>query len=176
LKLPRAPQRTTPGFAFSILDRALTECLGARQFGQEEMAKVLTFFEMGQPECVFCGSPEVARWDHLVAVTRDGETVLGNMVPACARCDDSKRSLPFDEWMAHEAEGSPRSHGIDDIAGRIERIKAYVQHFGYQVRPLHERLTEEELETLLRIRSRFSELRAETDFLIAGYRTRTGHR
>jgi hypothetical protein len=118
MKLPRAPQRTTPGFAFSILDRALKECLGARQFGRKEMVEVLGFFEMAHPESAFCGSPAVRRWDHLVAVTQNGESVLGNMVPACARCDDSKRSLPFEEWMTSEAEGSPQRRGINDIAGR----------------------------------------------------------
>lgn len=135
MKLPQAPQRTTPGFSFSILQRALNECLGARQFGQEEMARVLRFFDMAQPKCVFCGCPEVKRWDHLIAVTQNGEAVLGNMVPACARCDDSKRDLPFQEWMTCDAKGSPKSRGVDDIAERVERINAYVHYFGYRVRP-----------------------------------------
>ena len=175
MKLPQAPQRTTPGFAFSILDRALIECLGARQFGQTEMAQVLDFFGMTQPECVFCGSPEVRRWDHLVAVTRNGESVLGNMVPACARCDDSKRSLPFEEWMSGHAQGSPQSRGVGDVTERIQRIQAYVQHFGYRVNPLEERLDEAELDRLAEIRLRLAELRQEVDALIRDYRQRTGN-
>ena len=175
MKLPKAPGRTTPGFAFSILRRALTECLGARQFGQAEMAQVLAFFGLTEPACVFCGSPEVKRWDHLVAVTQDGETVLGNMVPACACCDDSKRHVPFEEWMLCDAQGSPTSRGVEDVAGRVARIQAYVQQFGYRVRPLEERLDEGERERLARIQADLQRLRSEVDSLIADYRARTEH-
>ena len=176
MKFPKVPQRTTPGFAFSIVERALQECLAARRFGPEEIAKVLAFFGADPPECVYCGSHEVRRWDHLVPVNKGGETVLGNMVPACAHCDDSKRDLPFEEWMTSDAAGSPKSRGVEDIDKRVERIKAYVQHFGYTPRSLEERLNEHELERLTTIRSRLQELREDIEELIEDYRTRTGNR
>jgi len=175
MKLPRVPQRTTPGFAFSTVERALQECLAARQFGKEEIAKVLEFFGDDPPECVYCGSHEVRRWDHLVPVNKGGETVLGNMVLACARCDDSKRDLPFEEWMRSDAAGSPKSRGVKDIDQRVESIKAYVHRFGYTPQSLEERLDEHELERLTTIRSRLQELRKDIDALIEDYRTRTGN-
>jgi len=175
-KLPRAPQRTTPGFAFSMIGRALNGCLAARQFGQKEMAEILAFFGTDPPECVYCGSPDVKRWDHLVPINKGGETVLGNMVPACARCDDSKRAEPFEEWMTSGVNGSPQSRGIADVAQRIERIKAYVQHFDYRVRTLEERLDGQELEKLEAIQSLLQELREDVDTLIGDYRDRTGYK
>lgn len=173
MKFPRVPKRTTPSFAFSMVERALSECLADRQFSQKEVGKVLTFFGTDPPECVFCGSPEVKRWDHLVAISKGGETVLGNMVPACARCDDSKRDVTFEEWVMSDAAGSPKSLGIKDIDQRVERIKAYIQYFGYIPRSLEERLDEHELERLITIRSRVQELKKDVEALIEGYRAKT---
>jgi len=169
------PARTTPGFAFSMVSRALAECLGRRQFGQAEMQAVLQFFHMREPGCALCGSREVRRWDHLVAINRGGETVVGNIVPSCATCDDSKRDLPYEEWMGHSAEGSPASRGVIDVAERLESIQCYVSHFGYKVHPLEQRLDERELDRLVVLQSRLSELRQEADALIRDYRIRTGH-
>ena len=43
--------------------------------------------------CVYYGDQNVQRWDQLVPVNKAGETVLGNMLPACARCNDSHLDL-----------------------------------------------------------------------------------
>jgi hypothetical protein len=61
------------------------------------------------------------------------------------------------------------------VAGRVARIQAYVQQFGYRVRPLEERLDEGERERLARIQADLQRLRSEVDSLIADYRARTGH-
>lgn len=175
MKLSRAPQRTTPGFAFSMLGRALKDCLATRQFGRAEMREVLAFFGADPPTCVYCGSPDTKRWDHLIPVNQDGETVLGNMVPACARCDDSKRDVPFAKWMRSDAKNSPRSREIANVDQRIQRIQAYIQHFGYQVRPLNERLNAQELAHLVDIQQRMQTLRQDMDALIQEYRARTGN-
>lgn len=173
MNLPKVPQRTTPGFAFSMIERALSDCLADREFGQKEIAKVLAFFDTDPPECVFCGSSEVKRWDHLVPVNKGGETVLGNMVPACAPCDDSKQDRPFEKWVMSDAKESPKSRGAEDIDQRVERIKAYIQYFGYTPRNLEERLNKYELERLTTIRSRLQELKKDIEALIDGYRART---
>jgi hypothetical protein len=171
-KLPLPPQRTTTGFAFSNIERALQECLANRQFGQYELTQTLKFFEFNTPECVYCGSTEINRWDHLVAVKNGGETVLGNMVPACSKCDDSKRDLLFDSWMQSDHPGSPKSRGIADIQQRIERIKSYVRHFTYQVRPLETRLTPVELRELEKVRYSIQNVRQDCEKLIASFTTR----
>jgi len=173
MKLPKVPQRITPSFAFSMIERCLLDCLGTRQFGKKEIETVLAFFGSDPPECVYCGSYEVQRWDHLVPIKKGGETVLGNMVPACAHCDDSKRDSNFYEWMISGSESSLKNRGVKDINHRMAKIKSYVQHFGYTPRSLEDRLDKDDLEWLSIIRSRIQEIRKDIDELIKDYRTKT---
>jgi len=173
MKLPRIPSPVTISAGFSGLGRALQESLGAREFGAEEGQRVIEFFGADPPECVFCGSQEVARWDHLVAIMSGGETVLGNIVPACQACDDSKRAEPFEEWMLSDVPRSPKSRGVKDIDRRVKRIEAYLQHFGYTPRCLEERLDKRELERLAAIRWRLQVLREDIEALSCDYRART---
>lgn len=172
MKLPKVPQRTTPGFAFSMVDRALQECLATRQFRQVEIEQVLEFFGSNPPECVFCGSKDVRRWDHLIPIKSGGETVLGNMVPTCAQCDDSKRDLYFEDWITSDAPKSPKSRGVKDIDQRIEHIKAYMQHYGYSPRNLEDRLNEDEKNRLKLVRSKLIEVREDIETLVNDYRAR----
>ncbi len=173
MTLPKVPQRTTAGFSFAMIKRTLKECFADRQFGLEEIAKVREFFGAEQPECAFCGSPEVKRWDHLLPISKGGDTVLGNMVPACAQCDDSKQDKPFEEWMTSDAKYSPKSLGVKDVDQRIKRIKTYIQHFGYVPRSLEDRLNKHELERLKIIRSKLLDIRDDIEMLIKDYRART---
>ena len=128
VKIPLVPGRTTPGFAFSMVDRALAECLGRRDFRMLEIEKILTYFNQENPGCVFCGTQDVKRWDHLVPIKRWGETVIGNMVLACAQCDDSKRDVPFDQWMISNDQYSPKIRGVPDVDARRNRIQGYIDH------------------------------------------------
>ena len=172
--IPRTPSRTTPGIVFSDVERALSECLGRRNFKKPDVEKILRFFGQQKAQCVFCGSPQVARWDHLVPINNGGETVIGNMVPACAQCDDSKRDVPFAEWMRSNDDFSPKSRGVPDVEARIAAIQAYVTHYGYQVIALEQRLTPDELKRLREIREDLSEVRNKIEGLIADFRERTG--
>lgn len=172
-KKPNVPMRMTPGFAFSFVDRCLQECLGRRAFGQADAERVWAhFFKGGTASCVYCGSPAVERWDHLLPVVLGGETVIGNMVPACRRCDDSKQALPFDEWMTSKAKHSPRSRGVTDLEVRIDRIRGYARHFGYEPVTLDNRLTQDERDRLEKIRQKTAALRQDIEDLIQVHRHR----
>ena len=153
-----------------MVERALQDYLGIRKFGKEQVNEVSSFFSSF--ECVYCGKGEVRRWDHLVPVASGGETVLGNMVPACARCDDSKRALPYDEWMTGDSPGSPKSREVPDIEARTDTIKAYVTHFQYVPRTLEQRLTEDESKCLADIRTKLRQTRQEVETFIAEVRRR----
>jgi hypothetical protein len=65
--LPKTPQRTTPGFSFSIVERSLLDCIARREFGKLEMAQVVEFFG---PSCAYCGDTSIKRWDHLVPILK----------------------------------------------------------------------------------------------------------
>src|SRR3954451_3617762 len=143
LRLPNAPQRTTPGFVFPNVERAINDCLGRREFGKAQMQQVIEFFGAVPPECAFCGGRPVARWDHLIPITLGGETVLGNMVPSCNRCDHAKQHRPYREWMLSDGPSSLQGRGVKDIELRLEMLVKYAQHFGYQHTPLDQRLNHE---------------------------------
>ncbi|MCH9052803.1 MAG: HNH endonuclease [Proteobacteria bacterium] len=174
---PRAPIKITPAFGFSyISERALREGLGRRQFGREEMEKVKEWFSEyePQPACAFCGSSTVRRWDHLIPIRNNGETVLGNMVLACQPCDDSKGKRSFKEWMRGPPAKSPATRGVHDVDGRIRRLEEYLQAFGYVPTPLEKRLNANELDTLSDIRGGLDRLRTDVESFIEGYKTRVG--
>ena len=78
-----------------------------------------------QPATCFLISPHVQRWDQLVPVCKGGETILGNMVPACARCDDAKRQFTFEEFMDGSGGHSPLSRGVKVL------VDAYRKRTGY---------------------------------------------
>jgi hypothetical protein len=165
MTLPKPPQRITTGFAFSYVDRAIREGIADREFGKQQIAEVIAYF--GEPLCcVYCGSEEVQRWDHLVPVNRGGDTVLGNMVPACSLCDDSKQDHSFDEWMTSDAHFSPKSRGVRDIGLRIQRLRIYAAHFRYKARSLDARCDTRELQKLTDLRTKIESLRTEIEQFI----------
>jgi len=171
--LPPIPQRTTPGFSFSVVERSLRECIADRRFGKAETELVALRFDNS---CTYCGAETIQRWDHVFPVSRGGDTVLGNIVPACAKCDDSKRDLRFDEWATGDAPNSPRSRGVPDVERRLDRIREYVEAYSYAPREPGARLTPDELQEYELIRSELKSMRVHVDQLVSSYRARTGGR
>ena len=170
MTLPRAPQRMTPAFGFSFVKRAIQEGLTLRKFRRHEMDEVVTFFyDTRDPECVYCGSADVRRWDHVVPVMQGGDTVIGKMVLACATCDDSKQATDFEQWMNGDAPRAPRSREVMDIASRVGRIRDYARHFGYEARPIERRLNERERDELAGILAQVEEAQRRLEQLIANH-------
>jgi 5-methylcytosine-specific restriction endonuclease McrA len=48
--------------------------------------------------CVYCGSKENIQADHVIPVTRGGRHGIGNLLPACKRCNVSKGNKLVSEW------------------------------------------------------------------------------
>lgn len=99
---------------------------------------------------------------------------MGNIVPACARCDDSKRDLPFEVWAVSNAPNSPRTRGIPDLDYRLSRIREYVARYAYEPRMPEKRLNREELRQFGLLREDLRRLRRDFDAFIALFRQRTG--
>jgi 5-methylcytosine-specific restriction endonuclease McrA len=55
-------------------------------------------FDLFNNECVYCGSRGSLHADHLVAVSRGGANDYKNIVPACRRCNLSKKTRPWYDW------------------------------------------------------------------------------
>lgn len=64
--------------------------------------------------CAYCDEP-AKTWDHVVAVRHGGMTEHANIVPACLRCNSSKRDR--DVWTWLEQQGRTPT---DRLIGRIE--------------------------------------------------------
>ena len=79
---------------------------------------------------------------------KGGDTVLGNMVLACATCDDSKQASDFEQWINGNAPLCPRTRGVEDINGRVEKIRDYVRCYRYDAQDIHQRLNDSEWDEL----------------------------
>ncbi len=137
------------------------------------MREVVAFFKRGRA-CIYCGDGPIKRWDHLVAISKGGDTVLGNMVPACARCDDSKGAKDFREWALGKAKYSPKARGVPDIEKRLDDIDKYVAKHHYYHQLPKDRLDEEELRELKRLQAASRELRKGFDAFFDQYQKRVG--
>lgn len=164
---PNFPSDGGLSIAFSMIERALTDGLSTNRFGRREAETVKQFFfDKGREHCVFCGDRDPNRWDHLIPLKEGGETVIGNIVPACQPCDDSKQHNHFEKWMLGTAPKSPRSRGIPHLDARIERLKSYMEEFKYLPRPLASRLTTEQYQQLQLVFDKIRSLRAEVERFI----------
>jgi 5-methylcytosine-specific restriction endonuclease McrA len=48
--------------------------------------------------CAYCGASGDLEVEHVIPISKGGEHHLGNIVPACHRCNSSKRSKDAHDW------------------------------------------------------------------------------
>jgi NMD protein affecting ribosome stability and mRNA decay len=92
--------------------------------------------------CAYCGSEATAENrgivpDHLVAVTDYGELVLGNTVPACQTCNDSRGNKDWREFL--------QARFPVEALARVAAIEAYIKGHGYSACTPESALTQAEL-------------------------------
>src|SRR5688572_4381316 len=107
MALTKLPTKMYPGFGLSMLDRAVKEYFATRCNATDLRALAEHFAEEGVMRCVYCGSANPSRWDHLHPVSQGGDSTPGNLVPACGRCDDSKQDRTIEEWAASKSKYRP---------------------------------------------------------------------
>lgn len=143
-------------------ERAILESVSENNHTEADRDDALRFFG----GCAFCGGGDVSRHDHLVPVTKRGDAVRRNMVPACQKCDDSKGGADFHQWMRNStSECSLRSRGKtkDEIEQRIQRIEEW--QAGYKSKTL-DQLFGENLVTYKFILGKMDSLVAEAQQLV----------
>jgi hypothetical protein len=90
-------------------------------------------------------------------VSRGGDTVPGNLVPACGGCDDSKQDREVEEWIQGTSPKRPSS----DQSNRIHTaIRRYQTKFPYKPRPFEKKLSPKERVAYLAFQSELSALRS----------------
>lgn len=97
----------------------------------DEVDRALTILGMKAEDvrCAYCGDRS-SEWDHLRAVVHNRRATgyiseIGNLVPACGKCNQSRGNKPWREWMCSSAARSPKTRGIPDIATRMDRLEAF---------------------------------------------------
>lgn len=156
-RLSKLPIKMSAGLGLSMIDRAVKEAFASARCLKADLGQLRDFFAIdGDLRCFYCEAVEPTRWDHLHAVSRGGETLLGNLVPACARCDDSKQNRDVDEWVASK---SKHRSSLERLPVLQARIAAYQQHFGYVPVEFEQRLSPEQLRRYRRFREQITAFR-----------------
>jgi hypothetical protein len=98
--------------------------------------------------CIFCGAAGTAENrgfvpDHLVPVTRFGELVLGNTVPACQACNDSRGEKEWRPFL--------RSVFSGDAEAQIRFVEQHLATYDYHPVSLEDALSPSERESYLQL-------------------------
>lgn len=64
--------------------------------------QIQTRFQEFQNTCAYCKKPERLTVDHFIPIVLGGSDVLGNLVPACTRCNFSKQGRDPKEWFTSQ--------------------------------------------------------------------------
>lgn len=154
-RLRKLPTKISAGMGLSLIDRAVKEAFAARCMASD-LEDLRSYFEVGgEILCFYCDAPGPTRWDHLHAVTRGGDTVPGNLVPACGRCDDSKQDRDIDEWVRSTSRHRPPSGRLPALQ---DKVATYRERFAYTAQAFEARLSPDQ-------RARYQRFRAEIDTL-----------
>jgi hypothetical protein len=50
-------------------------------------------------KCAYCRKRKATTWDHIEPLAIGGQTIPGNVVPACVSCNSSKGARPLEEFL-----------------------------------------------------------------------------
>src|SRR5690242_7243656 len=79
--------------------RARCKDAGSPGVSPAEWHKIVEAFSIGgRPACAYCRKPCRPTRDHVVPLARGGRDEPSNVVPACKRCNCSKRDRLLSEW------------------------------------------------------------------------------
>lgn len=51
-------------------------------------------------ECAYCGAEELLQQEHVIPLSKGGGYTVTNIIPACAKCNSSKRDTDLEEWFS----------------------------------------------------------------------------
>lgn len=98
---------------------------------EAEIMEALRILEMDPADvrCAYCGD-RFTEWDHLrplvVAQRPTGYiSEIGNLVPACGKCNQSKGNKGWRTWIVSDAERSPKTRTVPDLEQKIRRLTAF---------------------------------------------------
>jgi hypothetical protein len=135
--MPKAFQMPNPvsimGRSSSITNSFINGIIPVIEPTEEEVLEALQILGMDPSDvrCAYCGDKST-EWDHLRPLVVDQRPTgyiseIGNLVPACGKCNQSKGNKHWRVWMMSNALLSPNSRNISDIETRITCLENYEQ-------------------------------------------------
>jgi hypothetical protein len=98
---------------------------------EQEVGQALRILGMEPPNlrCAYCGDA-YTEWDHLrplVIKRRPTGYVseIGNLVPSCGKCNQSKGNKEWRLWIESKAALSPGARNVPRLDEKIRRLEAY---------------------------------------------------
>lgn len=110
-------KRDSKGKTALAAQRRRHEEQGTFSLTNDEWVNILSRFDGA---CAYCGSKKQIQRDHIRPFTKGGDFIMGNVAPACYRCNSSKGNQLLNEWYPQQPfYSSERNQRIE------EYIKAY---------------------------------------------------
>lgn len=80
-------------------------------------------------KCIYCGE-NAATWDHLISIVKNSEFrgyghQIGNLVPSCRLCNESKGSKNFEDFLTQRP-GSGRK-------ALVKKLSRYLKRFSNEI-------------------------------------------
>lgn len=115
----------------SITNAAVNAIIPLIEPSAAEIAEALEILGMSPDDvqCSYCGDKS-SEWDHLRPLVVDRRPTgyiseIGNLVPSCGKCNQSKGNKIWKAWMLGDAPLAPARRGIPDLELRIERLAMF---------------------------------------------------
>lgn len=131
------------GIAQNAFIRHLLSRIGDEQFNAEQWEAVLSDFDQ---RCAYCGAEGDLVMEHVIPINRTslGEHRLGNLVPACRRCNTTKADQDYRAFLGPETarisaiEAHMAKHDYLPI-GENQRLRQIIELAHQDVRQLADR-------------------------------------
>jgi hypothetical protein len=134
MKAFRMPMSATPRSRKSTVTNAFVNALfPVVRPTLEEVDEALAVLGMDPADvrCAYCGDRKT-EWDHLRPIVSGRRPTgyiseIANLVPACGKCNQSKRNADWRDWTLSNANGSPTARAIADVGTRAARLDDYTR-------------------------------------------------
>ena len=115
----------------SITNSFVASLIPILEPSEADIADALDILDLASDDirCAYCGDA-ATEWDHLRPLVLDKKPTghiseIGNLVPACGKCNQSKGNKPWREWIVSDAKLSPKTKRPKGLEERIERLSLY---------------------------------------------------
>lgn len=130
-KMPRAMKVT--GRTSSITNAFVNSIIPCVYPTKEEVMLCLEILELDAEDlrCAYCGDKST-EWDHFRPIVTNKKPTgyisnIYNLVPSCGKCNQSKGSKNWKEWILSNARLSPKSRRIADLNQKVQLLERYEQ-------------------------------------------------